>query len=121
MANKRLTITNIPAGAIRDFMLDADQGATNLRFVSVPSRVTYVVNTNAAVGGAEYEIFSGGRRVLERSAIPVGGTPGVFPPLNEQGETFDAAGGDILEFKVRETGAVATSDINLNISIDPYM
>lgn len=121
MANKRLTITNLPAGAIRDFLLDADQGATNLRFIAVPSRVTYVINGNHAVGGAEYEIISGGRRVLERSAIPNGATAGLFPPLNEQGETFDAAGGDIVEFKVRETGAVATTDLNLNISIEPYV
>lgn len=119
MPNKRLTITNLAANAIKDFMLDADQGASNLRFVPVPSQVVYVLNGNHAAGGAEYEIFASGRRVVERSAIPNGGTAGLFPPLNEQAETFLAAGGDILEFKVRETGGVATSDLNLNMSIEP--
>lgn len=126
MPNKRLTITNLPANAIRDFMLDADQGATNLRFVDRPSRCVYVLNCNGAVGGAEYEIYAssstlGARRVVERSGVPVGGTAGLYPPLNEQAETFDIAAGEIIEFRIRETGGVATTDLNLNISIEPYV
>lgn len=117
MPVKRLTLTNIPANAIRDFMLDGDQGATNLRFVGFPSLVTYVINANAA--GLEYEVYASGRRVVERAAVPAGGTAGVFPALNEQAETFPAAAGDILEFKVRETTGVATTDANMAISVDP--
>lgn len=117
MPNKRLTLTNIPANAIKDFLLDADQGASNLRFVGEPSHVVYVINANAA--GVEYEVFASGRRVVERSAVPAGGTAGVFPPINEQAEDFYAAAGDIIEFKLRETTGVATTDCNLNISIEP--
>jgi len=117
MPLKRLTLTNIPANAIRDLMLDADQGATNLRFIGAPSMVTYVINANAV--GIEYEIFASGRRTVERAAVPAGGTAGVFPALNEQAETFPAAAGDILEFKVRETTGVATTDINLAIAVEP--
>jgi len=121
MPNKRLTLTNIPANALRDFMLDADQGATNLRFIGSPSEVVYVLNANAA--GIEYEVFCGDatgqmRRVVERSAVPAGGTAGVFPPLNEQAEQFYAAAGEIIEFKLRETTGVATTDLNLNISVE---
>lgn len=122
MPNKRLTITNLPASGIRDFMLDADQGATNLRFVGAPSEVVYVLNANAA--GVEYEVYCGDatgvmRRAVERSAVPAGGTAGVFPPINEQAEQFYAAAGEIIEFKLRETTGVATTDCNLNISVEP--
>lgn len=115
--NKWLTLTNLPANAIRDLMLDADQGATNLRFISFPSQVTFALNATAV--GVEYEVYSGGRRVIERSAIEAGATAGVFPNLDQKGQTFYAAAGDILEFKVRETTGVATTDINMAISVEP--
>lgn len=117
MPTKRITMTNIPANAIRDFMLDGDQAATNLRFIGQPSVVTYVINANAV--GLEYEVYASGRRVVERAAVPAGGTVGVFPALNEQAEQFAAAAGDILEFKIRETTGVATTDSNLAIAVEP--
>lgn len=118
MPNKLMTLTNIPALATRDLMTDADQGPTSLRFIGSPSKVTFVINANAA--GIELEVMSGQRRVVERSAVEAGGTAGVYPNLLDKGQSFDAAGGEILEFRVRETGNVATTDINFAIAVEPY-
>jgi len=116
--NKWLTLTNLPANAIRDLMLDSDQGATNMRFIGEHSTVTFAINATAALG-VEYEVYSGGRRVIERSTVEGGAVAGTFPNLDQKGQSFAAAGGDILEFKVRETLGVATTDINFVISVEP--
>ena len=116
-----LTLTNIPANAVRDLMEDSDQGAQNLRFVRRPSRVTFAIDTNGAANGVEYEVFSGDRQIVERSAVPAGGTAGVMPKLNEVGTTFLAATDEIIKVRVRELDGVATSDINLPIAVDPIL
>jgi hypothetical protein len=114
--NKWLTITNIAAGARVDFMTDADQGATNLRFIQQPSIVTFAINATAV--GCVYEVYSGGRRAVERSAVEAGGTAGVFPNLDQKAQQFAAAAGEILEFAV--TGdASGTTDLNMAISVEP--
>ena len=61
-----------------------------------------------------------GRRVVERSAVESGGTAGIYPNLLDKGQAFDAAGGEILEFRVRETANIATTDINFAVSVEPY-
>lgn len=115
--NKFLTITNIAAAARVDFMTGADQGATNLRFIKQNSIVTFAINATAV--GCTYEVLSGDRRVVERSAVEAGGTAGVFPNLQDKAQQFLAAAGEILEFPV--TGdASGTTDLNLSISVEPY-
>lgn len=118
MASKLMTLTNIPALATRDLMTDSDQGPTSLRFVAAPSRCTFVINANAA--GVELEVLTQYRRLVERSAVESGGTAGVYPNLLDKGQSFDVAGGEILEFRVRETANIATTDINFAISVDAY-
>jgi len=121
MASKKLTLTNIPALATRDLMTDADQGPTSLRFIQTPSIVTFAINGTHATPIAELEVMSGQRRVVERSAIEGGATAGVFPNMDQKAENFPAAAGEILEFRVRETGNVATTDINFVIDVTPLM
>lgn len=116
VANKLMTLTNIPALATRDLMTDSDQGPTSLRFIGRPSQVTFAINANAA--GIELEVMSGQRRVIERSAVESGGTAGVYPNLLDKAQNFLAATGEILEFRVRETANVATTDINFVISVE---
>lgn len=117
MANAFLTITNLPANAVRDFMLDADQGPTNLRFVDRPSIVTYAMDGTATT--VEVEVFSGSRTIQERSSIDGGGTLGTVPNLQQKAQTFNAASRDILQFRVRETGGIATTDCNLYVDTTP--
>lgn len=119
MPNKKITLTNLPANVVRDLMLDGDQGASNLRFIGEPSQVVFAINHNGAVNTVEYEVYSGGRRVVERSQAEAGGTAGVMPALSDKAEAFYSAAGEILEFKIRETGGVATSDVNMVISVEP--
>lgn len=118
MASAFLTITNLAANAVVDFLDGAaDQGSQNLRFVERPSQVTWALDAITPL--AELEIFSGGRTIQERSGVDGGGTAGVMPNLQQKAQQFLAAQGDILKFRVRETGAVATLDLNLYISVDP--
>lgn len=111
-----LKITNQAALSVKDFMVDADQGPCNLRFINRPSVVTWALIADAITD--EYEIFSGERLVQSRSLVPGGGTDGVFPNITDRGSQFAAYPGEILAFRVRETGNVATTDAMLSISVD---
>lgn len=119
MATEYLMLSNIPANAVRDMMLNADTGESDSRFVTVPSRVTYAIVANAV--GVELEVRSGERTVVPRSTLEAGGTTGVFPNIQDKAVQFDAAGGEKLKFQVRETAGVATTDIMLAVSVDPLV
>lgn len=118
MADTLLTITNIAANAVQDFMIDADQGPSNLRFVERPSRVVWAMDASASLG-VEVEVFAGVRTVAERGRVSGGGVAGNLPNLQQTARTFLAASGEILQFRVRETGGVASTDLNLYISVEP--
>lgn len=117
MVDTLLTITNIAANAVQDFMLDADQGPSNLRFVERPSRVVWAMDASAALQ-VEVEVFAGFRTVAERGRVSGGGTAGNLPNLQQTSRTFLAATGEILKFRVRETAGAATTDLNLYISVE---
>ena len=117
MASAFLTLTNIAANAVVDFMTDANEGPSNLRFINRPSRVTYAADAIAI--GVEIEVFAGSRTVQERSNIDAGGTAGVVPNLQQKAQTFLAAAGEVLKFRLRETGGVATTEANLYIDVTP--
>lgn len=112
-----LMLSNLPANAVRDLMVDADTGESDVRTVWQPSQVTYAIVASAV--GVELEVFSGERQVVNRSTLEAGGTTGVFPNLDQKAVTFLAAGGENLKFRVRETAAVATTDIMLAINVEP--
>ena len=110
-----LIITNIVG--VKDFMLDADQGPQNVRFIGGGgAAVTFAMDATAV--GLELEVFSSKRTVVERSAVDAGGTIGVPPKMNEQAVSFAAFPGEILQFRVRDTVGAGTIDANLNLVID---
>ncbi len=117
MATAFLTSTNQAANSVIDLMQDADQGTSNLRFIQRASKVVYAID--GVNVGDEYEIFSGGRNVIQRSRLSGGATAGVQPRLDSAAIAFFAAGGEILEVRVRELGGVATQDVNLIIDVTP--
>lgn len=117
MALAYLQLTNLPASSTADMLLDADQGASELRKVVRPSRVTMaIVATDAAV---ELEVRAGLRSVVGRSQLPSGGTIAVFPNLDQQAFSFLAASFEDIQVLVRETAAAAVSDIMLTFSVEP--
>lgn len=117
MATEYLQITNLPANAVRDLMVNADTGEADSRFVGRPSQVTFAIVANAV--GVELEVRSGERTVVPRSTLEAGGTTGVFPNIDQKAVTFFSAAGEKLRFQVRETTGVATTDIMMSLSIDP--
>lgn len=116
MAVEYLMLSNIPANGVRDMMVNADTGESDLRYVGVPSKVTYAIVASAV--GIELEVFSGDRQIVNRSTLEAGGTTGTFPNLDQKAVSFLAAGGEKLKFRLRETAAVATTDIMLALSVD---
>ncbi len=117
MASAFLTLTALGANAVADMMVDANEGAPKLRFIRRPSRVTFAMDGNAIT--VEVEVISGERTVVERSNIDGGGTQGVVPNLQQKAQSFFAAAGEELAFRVRETGNVGTTDIQLFIDVTP--
>lgn len=112
------TLTNLAANAVNDLLsTDADQGESRIRDVLFPSVVQFAIDATATT--VELEVSAGERIVVPRSALEGGGTAGVFPNLREKGQQFLVAAGERLRFQVRETGGVATTDINLVLSVEP--
>lgn len=117
MAIEYLMLSNIPANAVRDLMVNADTGEADSRFVGRPSQITYAVVANAV--GIELEVRAGERTVVPRSTLEAGGVTGVFPNMDQKAVTFYAAAGEKLRFQVRETAGVATTDVMLALDITP--
>lgn len=119
MANAFLMLENIPANASREILEDNSTPGlpSRIRFVQVPSVVTFAIVASAV--GIVYTVEAGDRQVVQQSAVEAGGTTGVFPNMTEKAQQFVAAGGEVLAFNVRETAAVATTDIMLAISVEP--
>lgn len=119
MPNAFLIQENIPANATRDILEDNTTPGqpSRLRFVRRPSRVTFAIVATAT--GTVFNVLSGDREVVAQSAVEAGGTLGVFPNMNEKGQVFFAAAGEQLQFIVRETSGVATTDVMLALSVEP--
>lgn len=117
MATEYLMVSNIPANAVRDIMVNADTGEAESRFIGRPSKVTFACVASAV--GIELEVRSGERTVVPRSTLEAGGTTGVYPNLDQKAVSFFAAAGEKLKFQIRETAAVATTDIMLAIDVEP--
>ncbi|MEE8607913.1 MAG: hypothetical protein V3S55_09920 [Nitrospiraceae bacterium] len=118
MADTLLGITDLGANAVVDFLLGANEGASNLRFIERPSRVVWAMDASAALQ-AEVEVFAGDRTVAQRGVVSGGGTAGVMPNLQQSARTFLAATSEILSFRVREIAGAATTDLNLYVSVEP--
>lgn len=109
---------NIAANAVIDMMRDAISGESQARFVTRPSKVTMAIIASAAAS-VEFEVFSGSRTVVARSAMDGGGTDGQFPNINEKAFSFLAAQGEKLSVPCRETAAAGTVDVMLVVSVEP--
>ncbi len=116
MSTEYIMLSNLGANAVQDMMVNGDTGEADSRFIGRPSQVTYAIVANAV--GVELEVRSGERTVVPRSILEAGGVTGVFPNMNEKAVTFGAAAGEKLKFQVRETAAVATTDIMLAIDVE---
>lgn len=108
---------NVAANAVIDMMRDAISGESQARFVTRPSKVTMAIEASAAAS-AEFQVFSGSRTIVARSAVDGGGTDGVFPNINEKAFSFLAAAGEKISVPVRETAGAGTVDIMLTVSVE---
>ena len=106
---ENLQITNIPANAVRDLMVDADTGESDSRFVPADAMLTYALVANAV--GIELTLRSQFRVIAPRAQVEAGGTTGVFPNMDQKGISVEVFAGEKLVFELRETAGVATTDI----------
>lgn len=117
MSVEYLQVNNLGSLAVADIFTDAATGESQSRFIERPSQVTIALDASAV--GVELTLTSGKRTIVPRSTLDGGGTTGVFPNLNEKAFSFFAAQGEILRGFIRETAAVATTDIMAVVSVDP--
>ncbi len=114
-----LTLTNLAANAVQDFMVNADQGPQNFRFIGPGgAQISWAMNATALE--AELEVYASGLQIVPRSRVQSGGTIGIPPDMQAFGQVFEAPGGTILEFRVRETAGAGTVDLNLNIDVQNF-
>jgi hypothetical protein len=117
MALQMLQLTNMPANATRDMMLDADQGATELRKIVRPSKIVMAIV--ATVATIELEVKAGLRSVVPRSQLETGGTASVFPNLDQKAFTVFAGSFEDIQVLVRDIGGAGTGEIMLTIDVTP--
>ena len=117
MSVEFLEVDNIASGATVDIFVDALTGESQSRFIDRASQVTIAIEADAV--GIELTLTSGKRTIVPRSTLDAGGTVGVFPNINEKAFSFFAAAGEILRGFLRETAAVATTDVMATVSVDP--
>jgi len=64
-------------------------------------------------------VTSGSDTLMEESPINAGGTDGVFPTEEEMDLTDEAAAGDRLKIRARETAGAATTDLMTRVKLTP--
>lgn len=115
MAAENILLSNIPANATRDMLTDGDQGESDARFVAFDGTLTYAIVASAV--GIVLTVRSQFRIIAPRQTVEAGGTTGVFPNLTEKAVQVQVGAGEKLIFEVRETAAVATTDIMLSLDL----
>lgn len=85
-------------------------------YLPYPARVEIGINATAV--GVVATISSGSDTLMEEAPVQAGGVAGVIPsPLNTPFMTDDAAGGDRLKIRVRNTsGGAITVNGTINIT-----
>ncbi len=111
-----LTITNLAANAVADFMTDAAEGAQSKRFIQADGSLQFAIDSPVALA-AELEIVSQFRNIVPRGVVQGGGAAGVPPSMTDFGQAVPVLAGEIIEVRIRELLGVATSDFNFNYDI----
>lgn len=62
-------------------------------------------------------VSSGSDTLMEESPVNAGGTDGVFPTDEQLDLVDEAAAGDRLKIRARETGGVATTDLMTRVKL----
>lgn len=114
---------NIASGAID---LPFNESAANWRFRRCPYErglYTILVRHDGAAGGMQHAVLIGTTEVVQRSDTSAGGTDGVQPtPAGAQAtpaHQFYANFNDEIVLELRETGAVATTDVMIWANVEP--
>lgn len=110
MPTIRVTTTNIPANATA-FPLQGNQ----YEYLPFPAEVEFAVVANAV--GIDVTIYSGSDLLQQGGPATVKATPPVYPDDFLLSDV--AAAGDRLNVILRETAAVATTDIETVVRIAP--
>jgi len=91
-------------------------------------RYTIIVGNDGAAGGMEWEVKIGTTEIVQRSIMQIGITDGIIPMPYGGGATntapavtFDADKDDEVDVVAFETGAAATTDIQIWASVIPLV
>ena len=86
-----------------------------------PALVLIGMVHDGAAGELVATVTSGSDTLMEESEINAGGTDGVMPNDDQMDLTDEAAAGDRLKIRVRETGGVATTDLMTRVKLAPLV
>jgi hypothetical protein len=111
-----LQVSNVPSLGTRDLFRDADTGESDMRFVTDDGILTIAIVANAV--GIVWQLTSQFRNITALSTMEAGGTTGVFPDNLAKGFQFPVYAGEKLRLTLRDTAAVATTDIMAACSLD---
>lgn len=84
-----------------------------------PAVVEIGMRHDGAANGLVATVSSGADVLMEESPVNAGGTDGVFPDDENLDLVDEAAAGDRLKIRARETGGVATTDLMTRVKLTP--
>jgi len=86
-----------------------------------PALVEIGMVHDGAANGVQATVTTGSDTLMEESPVSAGGTDGVFPNDENLDLVDESAAGDRLKIRLRETGAVATTDIMIRVKLTPLI
>jgi hypothetical protein len=107
---------NLAANATADLLT-----GWQYEYLPWPAVVEVGLIHDGAAGGVVATVTSGSDVLMQESPVNAGGTDGVFPTSEQLDMADQAAAGDRLAIRLRETGGVATTDIMTRIVITPLV
>ena len=88
-------------------------------YLPFPALIEIGMIHDGAANSLVATVTSGTDTLMEESPVNAGGTDGVFPTDEQLDLTDEAAPGDRLKIRARETGGVATTDLMTRVRITP--
>lgn len=86
-----------------------------------PALVEIGMIQDGAANSIQATVTSGSDTLMEEAPVNAGGTDGVFPTDEQLDLTDEAAAGDRLKIRLRESGGVATTDIMIRVKLTPLI
>jgi len=116
MPSRNFYILNLGANATSEPLT-----GWQFEYLPWPALVEIGMQHDGAANSIEATVTTGSDTLMEESPVNAGATDGVFPTDEQLDLVDEAAAGDRLKIRLRETAAAATTDIMIRVKLTPLI